>query len=278
MKIIRAKHYWFCFWVKRAYSLVEQSLKNKWKVQVWWELIHNKPALDKLKKKGMEIIKTFNKISWEIIIRSHWISEKKLKKIKEKTNIVKNATCPYVIAVHNYAKQFEKQWRRVIIIWDANHPEMIWVKEDLNNPICILSAQEAKNIKKIGKVWVVVQTTLKKETFDEILNILKEKAEDLEVKNTICNATTERQQAISELSKKCDIVIVVGWKKSSNSKKLEELSKKYCITKKIEFVNELKINWFKWKNIIWISAWASTPDWLINEVEEKIKDFYNSPI
>ena len=220
MKIIRAKNYWFCFWVKRAYDLVEERLKEKKKIQVWWELIHNKPALDMLKKKWMIIIENLNDISWEIIIRSHWISDKTLVKIKEKTKNIKNATCPYVIAVHSYAKKFEKEWRTIVIIWDANHPEMIWVKEDLYKPICVLTKKEAEKVDLPEKIWVVVQTTLKTTTFNEILKILKKKCPDVKVKNTICNATTERQNSIIDLAKQCDIVVVIGWKKSSNSNKL----------------------------------------------------------
>lgn len=273
MKIIRAKYYGFCFWVKRAYSMVQERLKEKWKIQVWWELIHNKPALDLLKKQWMIIVENFSDITWEIIIRSHWISEKTLSKIKNKTNDIKNATCPYVIAVHSYAKQFEKEGRVIVIIWDWNHPEMIWVKEDLANPICLLTEIEAKQVILPSKIWVVVQTTLKTETFNEILNILKKKCDDIKVKNTICSATTERQTAIIKLANKCDIVIVIWWKKSSNSNKLFELSSEICETKKIEFSTELRKSWFKWKNIIWISAWASTPDWLIDEVQSKIETY-----
>ena len=273
MKIIKAKHYWFCFWVKRAHEMVEKKLAKKWKVQVWWELIHNKPALDRLKSKWMEVINKLEDINWELIIRSHWISDKSLNNIRSHTQEISNATCPYVTSVHIFAKKYEKQWRQVIIIWDWNHPEMIWVTEDLNKPICVADRESALKLQNFDKIWVISQTTLKKETFDEILDIIKTKTDDLEYKNTICNATSERQSAVSDLARICDIVIIIWWKKSSNTKKLEEISSQICPSYKVEYPEEIKAEWFEWIKTVWISAWASTPDWLIEDVEKEIMNY-----
>lgn len=277
MEIIRAKYYWFCFWVKNAHDIVEKELEKKWKTQVWWELIHNKPALDRLKKKWMSIIEDVEKINWNLIIRSHWISDKKKIEIRKKTKNVIDATCPYVTNVHNWAKKFLKENRKIVIIWDWNHPEMIWLTEDLDEFYCILSLKDINNLsKKLWKIWVIAQTTIKKETYDFLLENLKKVFEDVKEKNTICSATTERQDAIEELSKKVDILIIIWWTNSNNSKKLWEISKKNCPESyKIETKSELKKEWFQWKHFVWISAWASTPEWLIESVEEEIKKISN---
>lgn len=272
MEIIRAKHYGFCFWVKRAYEIVINQLNKNWNIKVWWELIHNEPALKKLRSKWMQTIEDLNQISWDVVIRSHWVSDNKIEEISKRSTKIYNATCPFVTSVHTFSKKFENEWRQVIIIWDWNHPEMRWAMENLKNPICILNEKDAQKLKLSSstKIWIVVQTTLKQETYDEILKIINLLYKDIVVKNTICNATKERQKSVIELARNCDIVIIVWWKKSSNSKKLEELSSKYCITYKIEESTELNKDWFTWKKKLWISAWASTPDWLIDEVEASI--------
>ena len=193
--------------------------------------------------------------------------------IKQRATKVTNATCPYVTNVHVFWKIFEKEARQVIIVWDGDHPEMIWVKESLNSPICVIDVDEAAKLPNFDKVWVVVQTTLKNETFQDILEILRTKTEDIKVKNTICSATVERQWAVVDLAKQCDIVIIIWWKKSSNSKKLEELSSQFCETYKVEYPEEIDQKWFRQKSIVGISAWASTPDWLIEDVENMINSY-----
>lgn len=276
MKIIRAKHYGFCFWVKRAYEMVEKETNNKWEIKVWWELIHNKPALDKLRKKWMKTIEEIDQVSWDIVIRSHWISNKKMNQIKKRAWKVMDATCPFVTNVHNCAKRFLKEWRKIVIVWDWNHPEMKWLIEDLDEYYCVLKKEDIDLLpKNLWKIWVVVQTTLKKETYDEILSELEKNFLDIKSKNTICNATTERQWAIKELSKISDIVIIIWWTNSNNSRKLWEISKQNCESYKIETEEEIERKWFEWKETVWISAWASTPEWLIKKVEERI-ECYNS--
>lgn len=275
MRIIKAKHYWFCFWVKRAYNLVLSHLNKKWKAQVWGELIHNAPALRFLASKWMSTIEHYKDIWEEIIIRSHWISEKTLNEIKKKTNNIHNATCPFVINVHKEAKKFESEWRVVIIIWHSKHPEMIWVIEDLVSPICVNSEEEIHALPFIEKVWILAQTTLKVSSFEHYCQLLSTKSNDIIISNTICSATEERQAAVRELAQQCDLVIIIWWKKSSNSKKLEEIASQYCQTQKIEEVDELDPTWFDNKETIWISAWASTPDFLITQVEEAILSFTN---
>jgi len=272
MKTIRAKHYWFCFWVEKAHKTVEEELKKNWKAQVWWELIHNKPALDKLRKKWMAITENVDEIKWNLIIRSHWISDKKRNKIKLKAEKIIDATCPYVVNVHIWAKKFLKEWRKIVVIWDANHPEMRGLTEDLEEFYCIIKEEDVDFLNpNLWKIWIIAQTTLKKETYDRLLNKLKEKYKDIKEKNTICNATTERQNAVKELSEKSDIIIVIWWKNSNNTKKLWELANEKSKSYKVETKEELKKEWFLWKEIVWITAWASTPEWLIEEIEGEIK-------
>lgn len=274
MKIIRAKHYWFCWWVERAYEMVEKSLEKNWKVKVWWELIHNKPAINLLEKKGMQTVEKFDEISWNVIIRSHWISKKKMNEIKKRAKSVKDATCPYVTNIHIIAKRFFWEGRKIIIIWDGNHPEMKWVSEDFE-VFCVLNKKDVENLWNFEKVWVVVQTTLKKDTFDELSKELKKKYKNIKISNTICSATTERQDAVKELSKICDFILVIWWINSSNSKKLQEIALEKCDSEKVETFWDIKKEWFIWKEIIWITAWASTPEWLINEIEEGILKMFS---
>jgi 4-hydroxy-3-methylbut-2-enyl diphosphate reductase len=151
---------------------------------------------------------------------------------------------------------------------------MKWVSEDFE-VFCILNKEDIKNLWNFEKIWVVAQTTLKKETFDELSKELKIKYKNIKISNTICLATTERQDAVRELSEICDFILVIWWINSSNSKKLQEIALKKCHAEKIETFKEVKKEWFLWKKNIWITAWASTPEWLIDEIENNILKMFN---
>ena len=145
-------------------------------------------------------------------------------------------------------------------------PLNLAVIEDLRNPICIQSIEEAKELPNFQEIGVVVQTTFQQNLFNEMLSILKSKCKRLYSENTICNATSERQNAVRELAQKVDFMIVIGGKQSSNTKKLAEISGEYCLTQKIESVEELDINKLQDMEKIGISAGTSTPQEQIDEV------------
>ena len=213
-----------------------------------------------------------------VIIRTHGIPKNDLKELKKSVKKVINATCPFVTTPQNIVKNMSKEGYSILIFGDIEHPEVKGVKsyaDDLDDVHIILSVHDLKNIKfKNNKIACVAQTTKKKETYLEIVNALILKNKEVRVFNTICDATFENQDAARDISIKADIMIVIGGKSSSNTKQLHSICLENCKDSYlIENEQELEISWFKDKEFCGITAGASTPDWVIQKVYEKIKSF-----
>nr|MBP3724665.1 4-hydroxy-3-methylbut-2-enyl diphosphate reductase [Campylobacter sp.] len=161
----------------------------------------------------------------------------------------------------------------IVIFGDTAHTEVKGVMSYVTSKVyAILDESELENIKLSSKIAVLSQTTKKVEKFTQIVGFLMQKSKEVRVFNTICNATLDNQKAVSELANRADVMIIIGGKNSSNTKQLYLISQKYCQNSfLIENSDELEQIWFKDKNLCGISAGASTPDWIINEVVEKIK-------
>jgi 4-hydroxy-3-methylbut-2-enyl diphosphate reductase len=162
---------------------------------------------------------------------------------------------------------------KVIVVGEKEHPEIKSIKGFANDDVIVVnSIEEAKHIPRINKIGVVAQTTLAFSKFKEIVPLLLEKANEIRIYNTICSATAMAQNKSLKLSKEVDIMIVIGGKNSANTRHLYELCRKERETYHIEDAKEIKNKWFKGKKTIGITAGASTPDWVINDVISKIKE------
>ena len=281
MNIIVAKSAGFCFGVNRAIKCCYNEIGNSKNIYTYGSIIHNKEVTNDLKIKGVEIIENISDISnienSKIIIRSHGVGKSVYDEIeKNKLNYV-DGTCPFVKKIHNIVKENFNKNNNIIIIGDSNHPEIIgingWCQ---NSAIIIKSVEEAKNIviNNDFETTVVVQTTFRKEKFDNIINILKLNINNINIYNTICLATDKRQKEAIELSKKVDKMIVIGDKESSNTQKLYEICKKNCRnTYYIESIYDLVLNIFNSNDKIGITAGASTPSAIIKEVISTMSEF-----
>ncbi|WP_300348944.1 4-hydroxy-3-methylbut-2-enyl diphosphate reductase [Clostridium sp.] len=278
-KITLAKNAGFCFGVKRA---VDEALKYQKefdkKIYTLGPLIHNNDVVNYLEDNNIYAIDLLgaNNLSQGdvVLIRSHGVKESVIKDLEGKGLIVKNATCPYVTNIQQKVKKCYEQGYKIIIVGDENHPEVIGINGWCNDSAIITNGkEELKNIPM--KVCVVSQTTEKKSTWNKVLNEIVNESKEIVAFNTICSATDVRQKSVQELSKESDIVFVIGGKNSSNTTKLYEICKKECARSyHIENVKELDETLLQDENIknIGITAGASTPDWIINEVIEKIKE------
>ncbi|MCK9257797.1 MAG: 4-hydroxy-3-methylbut-2-enyl diphosphate reductase, partial [Sulfurospirillaceae bacterium] len=172
-------------------------------------------------------------------------------------------------------EKMSKEGYDIVIFGDENHPEVKGVKSYAKGPVyVILHADELEKIKLGSKVAVVSQTTRKAEEFAAIVSSLTMRHKEVRVFNTICNATLENQEATRTLSKEADIMIIIGGKNSSNTKQLLNISKEYCNDSfLIESERELEKSWFEDKKLCGIGAGASTPDWIINKIIDKIREF-----
>jgi len=274
MKIEKARSYGFCFGVKRAVEIAENS-KN---AVTLGPLIHNPLEIQRLAKnynvKYVNDIDEINEDIKRVIVRTHGIPKDKLKKLKEKNVEVIDATCPFVKKPQEIVEKMSKEGYDIVIFGDKNHPEIKGVMSYCvhERVFVVLDEEELKNKKLKDKIATVAQTTRKLENYLKIVNYLIANYKEVRVFNTICNATFENQDAVRELSKKADIMIIIGGKNSSNTKQLYNIASENCESYLIESEDELKKEWFKDKKLCGVSAGASTPEWLVEKIISKIKD------
>lgn len=270
MELILAKSAGFCFGVNRAIETVYNEL-NKGSVYSLGPIIHNKQVINDLENKGSTIIETIEDIKEDrtVIIRSHGVAPQLYYDLDAKNIKYVDCTCPFVKKIHNIVKKNYKEGHTIIIIGDKLHPEVIGINGWCdNNAIIIANIDEAENLifTNSSKYIIVCQTTFSKEKFEEIICILKNKNIDFNLYNTICNATEERQTEAIEISKRVNIMLIIGDKKSSNTQKLYEICSKYCEkTYYIETIKDLQLNICQTNDRIGITAGASTPSAIIKE-------------
>ncbi|MBX1176196.1 4-hydroxy-3-methylbut-2-enyl diphosphate reductase [Campylobacter lari] len=274
MEIELAKSYGFCFGVKRAIKKAEQ-IKDAATIG---PLIHNNEEITRLwKNYNVKTLNDINELSTEkkAIIRTHGITKQDLEKLKQKDIEIFDATCPFVTKPQKICEQMSNEGYEVVIFGDENHPEVKGVRSYVSTKAyVVLDEKELFDIKLPSKVAVVSQTTKKIEKFMEIVNYLMLRVKEVRVFNTICDATFKNQEAINELAKKSDVMIIVGGKNSANTKQLFLIAKNYCEDSYlIENEKEIQKEWFSGKEKCGISAGASTPDWVIDLVLEKIKEY-----
>ncbi|CAD7287357.1 4-hydroxy-3-methylbut-2-enyl diphosphate reductase [Campylobacter suis] len=274
MKIELASSYGFCFGVKRAIKIAENA---KDAVTIG-PIIHNNDEINRLNLnfnvktlEGIEEIKDEKKA----IIRTHGITKGDLAELQKSDIKVIDATCPFVTKPQQICEKMSKDGYDVVIFGDENHPEIKGVKSyAVANAFVVLEESELDGVKLSQKVAVISQTTRKVEKFMQIVNYLMLRVKEVRVFNTICNATFENQDAVRELSKRADVMVVIGGKNSSNTKQLYLISKEFCPDSYlIENEAELNAAWFEGKNLCGISAGASTPDWIIQNIVDKIENF-----
>jgi len=275
MKIELASSYGFCYGVKRAIEIAEEH-KNSF---TYGPLIHNKDEINRLKEGfNIGLVKNISDIENDntVVIRTHGIPKDELALLKKQKNKIINATCPYVTTPQNIVEKMSLEGYSIVIFGDEEHPEIKGVVSyatDQENAFVVLNPEELNTLPLKNNVAVVSQTTKKPEDFAKIVTALIQKHKEVRVFNTICNATFENQDAASELAKKADVMIVIGGRHSSNTKMLHSISQKDCDDSfLIENENELKAEWFKNKILCGISAGASTPDWIVQNVIKKIEE------
>jgi 4-hydroxy-3-methylbut-2-enyl diphosphate reductase len=274
MKIELASSYGFCYGVKRAIEIAEDH-KNSF---TYGPLIHNKDEINRLKEgfniglvEKIEDIKNDN----AVVIRTHGIPKNELALLKKQKNKIIDATCPYVTTPQNIVEKMSSEGYSIVIFGDKEHPEIKGVvsyTKRKNDTFIVLTPEELEELPIKSKVAVVSQTTKKPEDFAKIVESLIQIHKEVRVFNTICNATFENQDAAAELAKKADVMIVIGGKHSSNTKMLHSISQKDCVDSYlIENEQELEDSWFNEKKFCGISAGASTPDWIVQNVISKIE-------
>ena len=275
MKIQLASSYGFCFGVKRAIEIAEE---HKGSV-TYGPLIHNKDEINRLKVGfNIGLAENISDIQTDgaVVIRTHGIPKDELAALNAQEHKVIDATCPYVTTPQNIVEKMSEDGYSIVIFGDAEHPEIKGVvsyAQDLEDAFIVLEPEELEVLPLKGKVAVVSQTTKKPEDFAKIVTALMSTRKEIRVFNTICNATFENQDAAAELAKKADVMVVIGGKHSSNTKQLHSICHRDCESSYlIENEKELEESWFEGKALCGISAGASTPDWIVQNVISKIEE------
>ena len=276
MKITVAKDAGYCFGVRDAVNMAYDSAEEFGNVYMLGDIVHNEQVVEDLENVGTKVVESLDDVPKDspILFRAHGTVNELWDEAKSKRMNIIDATCPLVHEIHHEVKKLAKDGRKIIIIGDHGHDEVVAIANQVEDSIIISSPSEASKLRKMKKVGVVSQSTQMIENVQEIINILMEKVFDLHFVNTICYPTKRNHEQIKSLAIENDIMIIIGSFTSANSKRLAELSsERNNNSYQVTCAAGLKVEWFKNKNSVGISAGASTPDYLIEEVKLKIQEY-----
>lgn len=281
MKLTIAKSAGYCFGVKRAVNMVYQEAEEaKVPVYTYGPIIHNEEVVRDLKQRGVHVVRELKELEnlpkGKIIIRSHGISRREHEAMKACGFEVLDATCPFVLKIHRLVEKYSKEGYRIVIAGNEHHPEVEgilgWVE---GQPAYTVTSQEDIEklpLKEGEKVCLVAQTTFNYNKFQELVEIFGKKGYDISVVNTICNATEERQTEAKEIAAKVDAMIIIGGRHSSNTRKLYEICSRECAdTYFIQTLDDLHLDLPKSVRLVGITAGASTPNKIIEEVQNYVR-------
>ena len=275
MKILLAKDAGYCFGVRDAVNLAYDTAKDHGEVYMLGTIVHNEKVVEDLSKSGTKVVDELVEVPSDkpILFRAHGTAPNLWDKANQKKLNIIDATCPLVTEIHDEIKKLEAEGRRTIIIGDHGHDEVVGIAAQVKDPIILANVKEAKALRKMKKAGVVSQSTQMIENVQEIINVLMQKVFDLRFVNTICFPTRRNHEQIKELATQCEVMIVIGSFTSANSKRLTQLAlernkRSYQVT----CADDMEAFWFENCETVGISAGASTPDDIIRDVVEKIKE------
>ena len=272
MQILMAEYAGFCEGVERAYRIALEQFKQKKEIFMLGNLVHNTQVVRKFEELGARIVKTVSEIpegtKGIIIISAHGVSPMVYDEINKKGLELVDTTCPWVKNAQKLSKNLAEKGIQVIVVGDKNHPEVKGIVAWSGGRALVVEEPEGlASIKLAGKIGVIAQTTQSIENFERVVKKLKERTDNLIIHKTICGATAKRQKAAIDIAKQVDLMLVIGDQKSANTNRLTELCKETGTkTHQIQTVSELNAKWLEGKDKVGITAGASTPDWVIDEV------------
>ena len=279
MEVLLAKSAGFCFGVKRAVDQVYELAQTGRRIYTFGPIIHNEEVVGDLEKKGVSVIADETELAGitegVVVIRSHGVAKSVYEQIERQGLECVDATCPFVKRIHNIVEKESAAGKQILIIGNAGHPEVEGIMGWSNTPALV--AETRSEIEKIAcdtekPVCIVSQTTFNYNKFQELVEIFKKRGYDISVVNTICNATEERQTEAKEIAAKVDAMIIIGGKHSSNTRKLYEICNRECAdTYFIQTLDDLHLELPKSVRLVGITAGASTPNKIIEEVQNYVR-------
>jgi len=275
MKITIAKSSGYCFGVRDAVNLAYDAADKHGEVYMLGDIVHNENVVKDLEEAGAKVVDKLDDIPKDkpVLLRAHGTVQDTWKNAKKKNLNIIDATCPLVHEIHREVKMLEDEGRKIVIIGDHGHDEVMAIADQVKNPTIISTKEEVSSLKRTRKIGVVSQSTQMIENVQEIINALMMRIVDIRFINTICFPTKRNHEQIKDLAKTSDLMIIIGSFTSANSKRLTELAKqRNKNTFQVTCASDLEIEWFENVKSVGISAGASTPDYLIKGVENKIHE------
>jgi (E)-4-hydroxy-3-methyl-but-2-enyl pyrophosphate reductase len=274
MEIFLADKAGFCFGVKRAINTAFEAV-GKTRVYCLGPLIHNPQEVDRLRRAGVQTVEDFSTLNPgdTLIIRSHGVPPRVLSQARDMGLTIIDLTCPFVGKAQRLAEALHKEGYQVVVVGEKKHPEVQSILGYAGeSAVVVETAEDVEGMKLQGRLGVVAQTTQSYGNFSEIVLTLLRISKELKVFNTICSSTKERQEAARVLARQVDLMLVVGGRNSANTSRLADLCRKEGKpTYHIEVADEIRAEWLKGVTKIGVTAGASTPDWLVDGVIEKLK-------
>jgi len=277
MKLLIAKNLGFCTGVNRAYRLAIQAAKKGGPVYILGYLVHNQKVIDELKEKGIQTVSDLREIpkgaSGSLIISAHGLPPEDYEKAKSTGLSIIDTTCPWVKRPQALAKKLSDEGYHIVIVGDKNHTEVAGILGWAGKRASVVdSVKEARKLTPKEKIAAIAQTTQSSKHFDEIVNALAERTKELQACNTICEATKKMQRSAVDVSRRAEIMLVIGDGKSANTRRLKELCEETgAKTYQIEGADSLDMNLLKGFDIIGLTAGASTPAYVIEDVIKKLR-------
>ncbi len=274
MEITVAKDAGYCFGVRDAVNLAFEAGREHGDVYMLGDIVHNEQVVEDLGRAGAKVVASLDDVpdGSSVLFRAHGTAVQVWDQVKAKNIKVVDATCPLVQEIHDEVRRISADGRQVIIIGDHGHDEVIGIASQVSNPIVVATPEEARGLRKMKRAAVVSQSTQMIENVQAIMAILMTRIFDLHFVNTICFPTKRNHEQIKELAEESDVMIVIGSFTSANSKRLTQLAlernpRSYQVTRGAD----IKDAWFEGAHKVGISAGASTPDYLIDEVRARIE-------
>ena len=282
MNVELAKTAGFCFGVKRAVDTVYQQIEQYRgeKIFTYGPIIHNEEVIKDLRSHGVEVLNDEEELKTAdadvVVIRSHGVAKYIYDILEERGITCVDATCPFVKKIHKIVAEKSAEGSYIVIVGNGEHPEVQGIRGWAGEQVTVVQTQEdAERFElpdKDQKVCIVAQTTFNYNKFKELVEIISKKRYDIVVLNTICNATKERQTEARQIVARVDAMVVIGDKRSSNTQKLFEICKEECLnTYYIQTLDDLDINQLRSVESVGITAGASTPNKIIEEVQNNVR-------
>ena len=282
MNVELAKTAGFCFGVKRAVDTVYQQIEQYRgeKIFTYGPIIHNEEVIKDLRSHGVEVLNDEEELKTAdadvVVIRSHGVAKYIYDILEERGITCVDATCPFVKKIHKIVAEKSAEGSYIVIVGNGEHPEVQGIRGWAGEQVTVVQTQEdAERFElpdKDQKVCIVAQTTFNYNKFKELVEIISKKRYDIVVLNTICNATKERQTEARQIAARVDAMVVIGDKRSSNTQKLFEICKEECLnTYYIQTLDDLDINQLRSVETVGITAGASTPNNIIEEVQNNVR-------